>query len=118
MARETYFPDRGDLVHVSFQPSVGHEQTGPRYALVLSRKQYNRSAGLAVCCPITTKVKGHPFEVDVGGQSVRGVILADHVKSLDYRERGMSFIERAKREVVDDVTALVIDLIDPTANIA
>ncbi len=113
MARESYHPDRGDLVHVSFQPSAGREQTGPRYALVLSPKSYNRQAGLALCCPITSQVKGYPFEVPVNGKVVRGVVLADHLKSIDYRERGMAFTEKASREVVDQVVMLTLELIDP-----
>ena len=115
MARETYHPDRGDLVHLSFQPSAGREQTGPRYALVLSPRSYNRPAGLCVCCPITSKVKGYPFEVPIKSQHVDGVVLSDHVRSVDYRERGASFVEKAPRQTVDAVVGFVLELVDPTA---
>jgi mRNA interferase MazF len=113
MARDTYFPDRGDLIHLQFQPSAGREQTGPRYAIVLTPRTYNRQSGLAICCPITSKIKGYPFEVAVNGKKVQGVVLADHVRSVDYRERDAAFIEHAPKETLDDVTALILDLIDP-----
>jgi mRNA interferase MazF len=111
MAVRTYFPDRGDLVHLNFQPSAGREQTGPRYAIVLSPKNYNRASGLVVCCPITSQVKGYPFEVAIEGGRVKGVVLCDHVRSVDWRERGMQFAEAASADllqnVVDHVAALI-----------
>lgn len=115
MARFTYYPARGDLVYVNFQPSAGREQTGPRYAIVLSPKSYNRAAGLAVCCPITTQVKGYPFEVPVSGKIVRGVVLADHVRSIDWRERNMQFAEPAPADVLQEVADLIAALVvNPT----
>jgi mRNA interferase MazF len=113
MAHQAYLPDRGDLVHMNFQPSAGREQTGPRYAIILSPKKYNRASGLAVCCPITSHVKGYPFEVPVDGQHVRGVVLVDHVRSVDFRERNMSFKEHASREVLEGVVSLALELLDP-----
>src|SRR4051794_20297383 len=107
MARETYHPARGDLVHVSFRPSAGREQTGERFAIVLSPQSYNRPSGLAVCCPITSQVKGYPFEVEVKTDRVRGVVLCDHVRSVDYRERSMTFVGRAPRELLDEVVGFV-----------
>ena len=111
MARQTYYPDRGDLVHLNFQPSAGREQTGPRYGIILSPRSYNRPAGLAVCCPITSQVKGYPFEVPVDGGIVKGVVLADHVRSVDWRERSMQFAEKAPDDVLKGVTDLVAALI-------
>jgi mRNA interferase MazF len=111
MAARTYVPDRGDLVHLNFQPSAGREQTGPRYGLVLSPRSYNRAAGLCICCPITTQVKGYPFEVEVGGQRVRGVVLCDHMRSVDWRERAMQFAEKASPNVVQSVADHVAALI-------
>jgi mRNA interferase MazF len=113
MARLTYVPDRGDLVHLRFSPSAGREQTGPRYALVLSPRSYNRAAGLAIVCPITTQVKGYPFEAEVRGDRVRGVVLSDHIRSADWRERDAQFVERADGRVLDEVLALVNTLIGP-----
>ena len=88
-----YVPRRGDLVWVTFGARVGHEQTGRRPALVLSREPYNRRIGLFVCFPITSKRKGYPFEVPLPtGIPVVGVVLADQIKSFDWRERDVEFI--------------------------
>ena len=81
-------PERGDVVWITMVPSVGHEQSGRRPALVVSPGSYNRKVGLAILCPITSQVKGYPFEVAVpGGLPVQGVVLSDQAKSLDWRAR-------------------------------
>lgn len=82
-----YIPDAGDLVWLEFDPQVGHEQKGRRPALVISPASYNDKVGLMLCCPITTKAKGYPFEVEVVSKEVSGVVLSDQVKSLDWRVR-------------------------------
>jgi len=82
----TYVPERGDVVWLSFDPQAGHEQAGRRPALVLSPKAYNAKTGLMLCCPMTTKIKGYPFEVVLAGPSPSAA-LADQVKSLDWRAR-------------------------------
>jgi len=82
----TYVPERGEVVWLSFDPQAGHEQAGRRPALVLSPKAYNAKTGLMLCCPMTTKIKGYPFEVVLAGPSPSAA-LADQVKSLDWRAR-------------------------------
>lgn len=87
-----YVPAQGDVVWIRFQPQAGHEQSGHRPALVLSPSDYNRRVGLAVMCPVTNQVKGYPFEVRIPpGLPVTGVVLADQVKSLDWRARRATF---------------------------
>ncbi|MGA8366030.1 MAG: endoribonuclease MazF [Candidatus Acidiferrales bacterium] len=81
-----YVPGAGDVVWLNFHPQAGHEQAGYRPAAVLSPAAYNAAAGLMVCCPMTTKIKGYPFEVLVGG-AIPSAVLADQVKSLDWRKR-------------------------------
>lgn len=81
-----YVPERGDIVWLSFDPQAGHEQAGHRPALVLSPQAYNGKTGLMLCCPMTTKIKGYPFEVVLAG-AVSSAALADQVKSLDWRAR-------------------------------
>jgi mRNA interferase MazF len=83
-----YVPQRGDVVWITLNPQAGHEQAGRRPALVLSPGVYNGKVGLAVLCPITSQVKGYPFEVLIpAGYDVSGAILADQVKSLDWKAR-------------------------------
>ena len=87
-----YVPDSGDIVWLTFNQKAGHEQAGRRPALVLSPKAYNRKVGLALLCPITSQVKGYPFEVLIpDGLEVQGAILSDQVKSLDWRARKAAF---------------------------
>ena len=88
-----YCPKRGDVVWISFNPQAGHEQAGHRPALVLSPQSYNRKVGLAILCPLTTQVKGYPFEVRVpDGLKASGAILSDQVKSMDWRARKASLL--------------------------
>ena len=88
-----YVPDRGDAVWINFNPQAGHEQSGRRPAIVLSPVAYNRRVGLALFCPITNQIKGYPFEVMIPeGLPVNGAILADQVKSLDWRARESELI--------------------------
>jgi len=84
VARE-YVPDSGELIWLDFTPLAGREQAGRRPAVVLSPRSYNEKTSLAVVCPVTSRSKGYPFEVAVPpGQSIKGVILADHLKNLDW----------------------------------
>ncbi len=83
-----WVPGRGDIIWITMAPTKGHEQSGRRPALVVSPAAYNGQVGLALLCPITSRVKGYPFEVLIpDGLSVRGVVLSDQVKSLDWRAR-------------------------------
>lgn len=103
MARR-YVPARGDAVWLTFTPQAGHEQAGRRPALVLSPASYNGKVGLAILCPITSQVKGYPFEVATPtGSRLGGVILADQVKSLDWRVRQAEFICKLPRETTAEV---------------
>lgn len=97
-------PDRGHLVWISLDPRSGHEQAGRRPAQVLSPASYNRPVGLAVFCPITSHVKGYPFEVALSaGLPVSGVVLADQVKCLDWRTRRAEYAGQAPESVVAEV---------------
>ena len=88
MSRRMYVPDRGDIVWLQFNPQAGHEQAGHRPALVLSPASYNRRSGLMLCCPMTSQRKGYPFEVVIAADTDRdSVVLADQVKSLDWKVR-------------------------------
>lgn len=112
-----YVPARGDLVWLQFNRQTGHEQAGHRPALVISPVSYNRRVGLAVCCPVTSQVKGYPFEVLLpNGLGVEGAVLSDQMKSLDWRVRQARRIGRAPAEVLQETLAKILTLIDPDAD--
>lgn len=99
-----YVPGRGDAVWITLDPQAGHEQAGRRPALVISPTGYNEKAGLAVLCPITNQIKGYPFEVVIPpGLPVTGAVLADQVKSLDWRARKVARIARMPDAVLNEV---------------
>lgn len=101
---ESYVPKRGDIVWLQFDPQAGHEQAGQRPALVISPESYNDKVGLALMCPITSKLKGYPFEVALPDElKVNGAILADQIKNLDWRARRARFACEAPKEVVQEV---------------
>ena len=109
-----YVPDRGDVVWLRFDPRAGREQSGLRPALVISPRSYNRRVGLALFCPITSRVKGYPFEVVLPeGLEARGAVLCDQVKSLDWRSRSAARFCRVPPEVLAEATARILALVDP-----
>jgi mRNA interferase MazF len=88
-----YVPQRGDVVWITLNPQAGHEQAGRRPAVILSPHAYNAKVGLALLCPITSQAKGYPFEASIpAGLPVAGVILSDHIKSLDWRARKAEWV--------------------------
>jgi mRNA interferase MazF len=110
----SYTPQRGDVVWITLNPQAGHEQTGRRPAVVVSPVAYNAKVGLALLCPVTSQVKGYPFEVLIPeGLAARGAILADQVKSQDWRSRQAVFIcplpNETIAEVLDKIRALLTE---------
>ncbi|ODT63730.1 MAG: toxin MazF [Phenylobacterium sp. SCN 69-14] len=99
-----YVPDSGDIVWLQFDPQAGHEQTGHRPALVLSPARYNRARGMMICCPMTSRIKGYPFEVVVS-EDPPSAVLADQIKSLDWRARMAVRKGKASQAVLVDVQA-------------
>jgi mRNA interferase MazF len=108
MAR--YVPDAGDIVWLNFTPQAGHEQGGHRPALVLSPAEYNNKTSLMICCPITTQIKNYPFEVLIAG-APQNVVLADQVKSLDWRARNTRRKGTVSFEELAEVRAKIVALI-------
>ena len=93
MKRPVYRPAQGDLVWLDFHPQAGHEQAGRRPAVIVSPTAYNRRIGLALVCPVAKQAKGYPFEVTLPAHlPVAGVVLADHLKSQDWRARRAEYI--------------------------
>lgn len=101
MPPRVYGPDTGDVVWLQFDPQAGHEQAGHRPTLVISPAHYNSKTGLMVCCPMSTKIKGHPFEVVTEVDGMECAVLSDQVKSLDWK------ILRAKRKAAVSVEVML-----------
>lgn len=112
MVTPVYIPDRGDIVFLNFDPTRGHEQRGHRPALVLSPISYNRKTSLALFMPITNKQKGYPFEVVLPAElKTQGVVLADQLKCLDWKDRGIEFVEVAPEGLIEAVQAKIEPLL-------
>ena len=120
MARSTYYPDRGDLIHLNFSPSARQEMAGPHYGLVLSTKSFAKVTGFALVCPITSNTAPWPFDVLIPpgvlppkqGREVASAVLTDQIKSLDFRERQCEFVACAPDDVLDDALAKVRAILD------
>ena len=109
----SYCPKRGDVVWISFNPQAGHEQAGYRPALILSPESYNFKVGLVILCPLTSRIKGYPFEVRLPeGLKVSGAVLADQVKSMDWRARKASVLCRVPEPIVREALNKVGTLLD------
>lgn len=105
---EPHCPDEGDIIWIDFNPVKGHEQRGHRRALVLTPRAYNHRVRLCILCPITSEVKGYPFEMPIpSGGTTGGVVLCDQVKNLSWAERNSEFIEVASPELVSHVRAKI-----------
>jgi len=100
-----YIPERGDVVWTNFDPAAGHEQKGKRPALILSSVNFNKIFGLALAAPITSRVRGHAFETDINEPDIKikGVVLCQQIKMIDFKERGLQFVAKAPRKVVSEV---------------
>lgn len=106
-----FVPDEGDIVWLHFDPRAGHEQAGHRPALVLSPARYNERRGMMVCCPMTTRIKGYPFEV-VDSRDPPSVVLSDQIKSLDWRARRASCKGAVSPATLAEVRAKIRALIN------
>lgn len=106
-SKDPYCPDSYDIIWLDFDPQLGNEQAGRRMAYVLSPRKYNIAARLCILCPITTQVKGYPFEVVIpDGQKARGVVLADHVKSLSWPARRSEYVTSCP-EIAEEIMAKI-----------
>jgi mRNA interferase MazF len=105
---KVYVPKKGDFIAVTFDPRSGHEQKGRRPALVVSNTLFNEQTGLAIVCPLTTTDRGYPFHVAVIRSSdVRGFVMVEQVKSIDYRARQAKLIGKASDDLLDEVLAIL-----------
>ena len=101
----SYVPDAGHIVWLEFDPQVGREQAGRRPAVVLTPASYNKKTSLMICCPLTSQIKGYPFEVLVEIDGIQSVVLSDQVKSLDWKIRKAKFKDKVSLDVLIEVRA-------------
>ena len=107
MVTKKYIPERGDVVWLNFDPQSGHEQKGKRPAIVISPKEYNEKVGLGLFCPITSKIKNYPFEVNIETKKINGVVLSDQIKSFDWKTRKIEFIGKATSEKIEEIVSKI-----------
>ena len=110
MKSRSYIPQKGDLVWLDFSPQSGREQKGRRPALVVSSGIYNQT-GLMLACPITSRVKGYPFEVEIQSGIIDGCVLADHVKNQDWKTRNVQFISKSPEDVLTRTRQIIAALL-------
>lgn len=110
MVKQIYIPEQGDIVYFNFSPSVGREQKGVRPAVVISRSVFNKSSGLAVVCPITSKQKFYPFEILIEVGKISGVVLVDQARAIDYVAREFKFISFSPTSLTEDIKAKLLTL--------
>ena len=110
--RARYVPDRGDAVWLTFDPQAGHQQAGRRPAVVVSPRRYNKRSGLALLCPVTSQIKGYPFEVVLPPElPIEGAILSDQVRSLDWRARKAARICALPSVTIEEVVGKLQSLL-------
>jgi mRNA interferase MazF len=107
VAKRNYVPDRGELVWVTLDPTLGHEQRGRRPAIILSPQAYNAKSGLALVCPVTSHIKEYPFEVRCMVQKTESVILVDQIRAIDWQARMVTKIAKASPKVLQEVETLL-----------
>ncbi len=114
VAKPSYIPARGDIVKFDFDPTLGREQAGYRPALIITSRKFNQATRLALVCPITSKIKGFELEVALpDGLKTAGVILSFQVKTIDWFERQVRFIESLPTNAIDEVIAKLSTLLEP-----
>lgn len=107
-----YIPQKGDLVWMDFDPTIGHEQKGVRPAIVVSDKGFNQKSGLAYVCPITSTSKNYPYRIKLNALQVKGFVMTEHLKSIDWNTRNVKFIEKASLNIIESVKNCIAAIID------
>lgn len=108
-----YIPKQGDICYMDFAPTKGHEQTGLRPAIVISRDNYNKYTGLVILCPITTNIKKFPTHYELlNTKKIKGSVLCEHVRSVDFKARKLSFVEKIPEEGLEEIVDIVNGIIE------
>lgn len=108
-----YIPKQGDICYMDFAPTIGHEQTGLRPAIVISKYNYNKYTGLVVLCPITTNAKKFFTHYELSNtKKVKGSVLCEHVRSIDFKASKLSFVEKIPEEELEEIIDIVNGIIE------
>ena len=108
-----YIPKQGDICYMDFAPTKGHEQTGLRPAVVISKFKFNKYTNMAIICPITTNTKEFPTHYELKNtKKVKGCILCEHIRSIDFNARSLSFVEKLNEEELDEVIDIINGMIE------
>jgi mRNA interferase MazF len=106
-----YIPQKGDLVILSFDPSSGHEQKGRRPALIISNEIFNKALSLAIACPITNTDRSFPFHVKLEAENLKGFIMTEQIKSIDFNARNVKFVEKVDEDTLNQVLGITKSII-------
>jgi len=106
-----YIPDRGDIVWINLNPQKGHEQSGKRPAIVLSPKEYNGKTNLFLVCPVTSRIKKYPFEVVINEEKIKGAVLSDQIRNMDWKARKVCFIQKISQTAMQEIQQKFLVLI-------
>lgn len=108
-----YTPKQGDICYIDFAPTKGHEQTGIRPAIIISRDNYNKYTNLAFLCPITTNTKKFPTHYElINTKKVKGSVLCEHIRSVDFKARKLSFVEKITKEELEEIIDIIYGIIE------
>ena len=108
---KNYIPQKGDLVILTFDPSSGHEQKGRRPALIISNEVFNKALGLAIACPITNTDRNFPFYIKLEAQNLKGFIMTEQIKSIDFNARKVKFVEKVDEDTLNQVLGITKSII-------
>ncbi len=108
-----YIPKQGDICYMDFALTIGHEQSGKRPAIIISRDNYNKYTGLVVLCPITTNIKKFPTHYElVNTKKVKGAVLCEHIRSIDFKARKLSFVENIQEKELEEIIDIINGIIE------
>ncbi|MCM1053766.1 MAG: type II toxin-antitoxin system PemK/MazF family toxin [Ruminococcus sp.] len=108
-----YIPKQGDICYIDFAPTKGHEQRGVRPAIVVSKNNYNKLTNLVVLCPITTNIKKFPTHYELlNAKKIKGAVLCEHIRSVDFKARNLTFVEKASNEDLEEILDIINGIIE------
>lgn len=107
-----YIPQKGDLVWMDFDPTIGREQKGLRPAIVVSQNIFNKNSSLVYVCPITSVAKNYPYRIKISTENIVGYVMTEHLKSIDWQGRKLKFVEKAPLEIIESIKNCIDAIID------